>query len=88
MGDLRSEEKILVRKGDDTATLSDAQRLQGALRKYGSNTLLWVVQEDGAHERGLVEVVGDGLLRGYIDRFAAHTPAPMPAASGPRRSTV
>jgi hypothetical protein len=76
MDDLRSGEKILVRKGSDTATLSDAQKLQDAVRKYGSNTLLWVVQEDDTHRRGLVEVVGNGLLRGYIDRFAPQTGAP------------
>jgi len=71
--DLRSAGKIYVRKGNDTQFLADAERLHAALRRYGPNTLLWVVPEDESHPRGTVEMVSDGLLKGYIDRLAPYT---------------
>jgi hypothetical protein len=41
-----------------------------ALRRYGNNTLLWVVPAENGRTPGTVEVVMDGLLKAYIDRFA------------------
>jgi len=45
-------------------------RLLAALHEYGPCTLLWVEVQDAKHRAGTVETVGDGLLKGYIDRFA------------------
>lgn len=75
LDDLRTAEKIFVRKGVDTLSHSDAMQLYGALRRHGPNTLLWVVPEDETHRRGTVEVVGAGFLKGYIDRYAPYTMA-------------
>ncbi len=75
LDDLRTSEKIFVRKGGDTLSLPPAIQLHSALRRYGPNTLLWVVPEDEMHRRGTVEVIADGLLKGYIDRYAPYTMA-------------
>ena len=68
--DLRAGEKIFVRKGDDSARIEQIMPLFAALRRYGPATLLWVVRADGVRQAGTVEVLGRGLLKGYIDRFA------------------
>jgi hypothetical protein len=68
--DFRKGEKIFVRKSARTNGVDQAQRLLSLLEKYGSPTLLWVVQEDDCHPRGMVEVIEERLLKGYIDRFA------------------
>lgn len=70
LDDLRSGEKIFVRKGSDSRTIEDAIELHKRLRRFGPNTLLWVVPEDDQRRAGTVEVRGEGLLKGYIDRFA------------------
>ncbi len=70
IADLTSGDKIFVRKGADSTSLSDAKRLHEALLRYGNCTLLWVVPEDEAHPAGSVEVLERSLLKGYIDRFA------------------
>ena len=44
--------------------------LYGALRAIGPATLLWVVLADSDHASGTVEVVKEGLLKGYMDHFA------------------
>jgi hypothetical protein len=81
---LRSGEKILVRKGntlDPEAGPSPLPvpehymfALAEALARYGPNTLLWVV-EGGGQQPGAVEAVRDGLLLGHIDRFAPYPQA-------------
>ncbi len=70
LDDLRSAEKIFVRKGNDSARLDAIMPLLAALRRHGPATLLWVVPQDMAHSPGSVEVVQPGLLKGYIDRLA------------------
>jgi hypothetical protein len=68
--DLAAAEKIFVRKGEDSRREPDIEALHRALRRHGPATLLWVVPEDRERRRGTVEVLRDGLLRGFIDRFA------------------
>jgi hypothetical protein len=68
--DMRSAEKIFVRKGSDTRSNEAALKVFRSLQRYGRNKLLWVVTEDERHVAGTVEVLERGLLRGYIDRFA------------------
>lgn len=75
LADLRAAQMIFVRKGHDSLTLSEMQRLLDALHRHGPVTLLWVVPQDDAHPAGLVEVIGPQLLRGFVDRFAPYDDA-------------
>jgi capsular polysaccharide biosynthesis protein len=68
--DLRVGEKIWVWKSRSTETLDDIMPLLAALRRYGPNRLLWVVEGDGAHEPGTAELLQDDLVVGYVERFA------------------
>jgi capsular polysaccharide biosynthesis protein len=68
--DLRSADKIFVRKGADSQTREDIEALCRVLDSYGPVTLLWVVAADEEHPAGSVEAVRPRLLKGYIDRFA------------------
>ncbi len=65
--DLRLAEKVFVRKGQENA--DKITRLHDALRRFGPNSLLWVVEAAPAHPAGTVEIVGDGLFRGYVSKF-------------------
>ncbi len=73
--DLRSGEKIFLRK--DSGDLDEAQilRLYAALQSYGDNRLLWVSCSDDQEKVGRVEpsgVPGKGVLRGYMDAFSQY----------------
>lgn len=72
ISDLEDAEKIFVRlgRGADSQTQEQILPLFQALRRYGQNTLLWVVTSDGKMPPGTVEVLQDGLLKGYVDKFA------------------
>ncbi len=72
--DLAADCKVFVRKAPGAASDNDARTLLRALRRYGPATLLWVVPEDPAHPAGMVRVLGEGLLKAYIDRFAPEQP--------------
>jgi hypothetical protein len=75
IADLKNAEKILIRKGEGTETEADAIRLLEATRRYGPNTLLWVMPANADHPPGTVEVVRPHLLRGYVGRFAPYDDA-------------
>jgi hypothetical protein len=68
--DLSQAEKIFVYHGMEPLSSEQAGELLARLRAYGPNTLLWVELADAEHTPGTVEWCGDGLLKGYIDRFA------------------
>jgi hypothetical protein len=68
--DLSQAEKIFVFHGMEPLSSEQAGELLARLRAYGANTLLWVELADAEHRPGTVELCGDGLLKGYIDRFA------------------
>jgi hypothetical protein len=68
--DLASGEKIFVYHGMKPLTGAHAHALSRAIRLYGPSTLLWVELADAAHPPGTVEWVSEGLMKGYIDRFA------------------
>ncbi|HEX5325846.1 MAG TPA: hypothetical protein VFW75_04185 [Acetobacteraceae bacterium] len=70
--DLDNAEKIFVCKRNDPLAEQEVLPLHAALRRFGANTLLWVVPGDAAHPAGAVDRVMPGLLRGYIDRFAPY----------------
>ena len=44
--------------------------LVSALRTYGPNTVMFVSEVDQAHRSGEVELVREGLLKGYVSRLA------------------
>ena len=68
--DLNEARKIFIYRGMSPLPEADLRRLLAALRRYGPNALLWVELHDAAHQAGTVEEIGEGLLKGYIDRFA------------------
>jgi hypothetical protein len=68
--DLTIGEKIFVYHGMQPLSLPNARSLVRAMRDYGQSTLLWVELADAEHTCGTVERIEEGLLKGYIDRFA------------------
>ena len=68
--DLRQAEKIFIFHGMEPLSTQQAQALLARLRGFGPNILLWLELADAAHPAGTVEWVGEGLLKGYMDRFA------------------
>jgi hypothetical protein len=74
ISDLESSEKIFVRKGSPGEHLGHARELAAAIRAFGNGTLLWVVQ-DGAEKSGRLENIDEGLMQGWITRFAPYTDA-------------
>jgi hypothetical protein len=71
IGDLEQAKKIFVYTVVRRTSEPLIQRLVTAVRAYGSTTLLWVELEDEDHPAGTVEALRPGLLKGYLDRFAA-----------------
>jgi hypothetical protein len=70
MEELEAHEKIFVYKRNDTVASEEILALFMALNRYGPNTLLWVLPAETEQQVGTVEVLTDGLLKGYVDRFA------------------
>jgi hypothetical protein len=70
IADLAEGEKIFVFHGMEPLRLSDARNLAAAIRRHGPGTLFWVEVADAAHPPDTVEWVEEGLLKGYIARFA------------------
>lgn len=75
LSDLAGGEKILVRKGPPGESGPEIEALFEAVRRLGPNALLWVVEADGAHPPGSVDVLRNGLLKGYVARFAPYEEA-------------
>lgn len=67
--DLQAADTFFVRKSNEHAP-AEMMALYQAMRRYGPNILLWVEPADPFHPPGTVERLEDGLLRGFIDRFA------------------
>ncbi len=62
--------KIFVFKtGDRTCTPGEIRRIHRAMRRYGPATLLYVQLADSDHPPGRVDILVEGVLVGYIDRF-------------------
>ncbi len=68
--ELDAGEKIFVFKRATSVPESEILPLWLALNRRQPNTLLWVVPEEPGRPSGTVEVLMNGLLKGYIDRFA------------------
>jgi tRNA U34 5-methylaminomethyl-2-thiouridine-forming methyltransferase MnmC len=54
----------------DAMPEEEIEPLVAAIRRYGSNTLLFVTLADAGHRSGTVEERAPGFLVGYLDRFA------------------
>jgi hypothetical protein len=64
---LGAGEKILVFRSRQPDDVEIALRVGEALRGYGPNTLLWVSGTPSPRLVGTVELLGEGVLRGYIE---------------------
>ncbi len=70
LDDLDDGAKIFVFKRSGLIAGTEILPLFMALNRGRANTLLWVVPETPDRPSGTVEVIMDGLLKAYIDRFA------------------
>lgn len=70
--DLRSGEKILVRKGGANETSQQITDLMRAIRRHGPSKLLWVQAAEDADLAPSVRWALDGVLEGRIGRFAPY----------------
>jgi len=69
MRQMETAQKIFVYKPDGSPGDGALRDLSAAMRRYGNSVLLWV--EEAADDRaGTVEILADGLFRGYIDKFS------------------
>jgi hypothetical protein len=70
LADLAEGSKLFVFHGMEPLSEAQAFGLSRAIRAYGPGTLLWVEQADADNPPGSVRRIGDGLLKGHMDRFA------------------
>ena len=68
--EMEAGEKIFVFRREGAVPEAEIMPLFLALNREGPNTLLWVAPEEPGHPSGTVEVLMNGLLKGYINRFA------------------
>ncbi len=73
--ELEGDETIFVYKRNQTPDEAEIIALWLALRRLGGCTLLWVVPEEAGLPAGSVTMLGEGLLKGRVDRFAAYNDA-------------
>jgi hypothetical protein len=79
---LTKGDRVMVIKALRNFSLGDIEPLRMAIRKYGDAPLLFVnTTIESQAVAGTVEVAGDLLLRGHIDRFAA--PESVPRTTNP-----
>lgn len=77
LADLEEGEKLFVykwrpddqQKPEDTVAESQVVRLSQCLRRHGANTLLWVAPHECYRPSGLVEPIGEGLIKAYSTPF-------------------
>jgi hypothetical protein len=69
LDDLRDDSKVFVRQSTQPMTLDEILTLQRALRRIGPSARLLYIRPAAGHEvAGTVEILGDGLFLGLIDR--------------------
>ncbi len=74
--DLASGSKTFVyRTALSRLTHEEILGLRAAMRRYGENWLLYMRYSDSQHPSGLVELVDQGLMIGYLDAFHARPDA-------------
>jgi hypothetical protein len=75
MADMKAADRVFVWKSNVHSSEADVRDLVACLRRHGPNMLLWVNVEDADHPAGIVEYAGNGLLKGYVRRFAPYAAA-------------
>jgi hypothetical protein len=73
--DLQLGRRIMVIKRNVPMRLSDVLPLFQLLREHGPNTLLWIEQAGDGRAPGTVEVLQEGLMKGYVEHFAPYDKA-------------
>jgi hypothetical protein len=73
--DMTSARQVFIWKSNVATSEADIRDLVACIRRYGPNLLLWVNVADQAHPDGSVEYAGDGLLTGYVSKFAPYETA-------------
>ena len=73
--DLASGDKIWVWKSQPTTHIEQIMPLMESLRRFGPNTMLWIVEADADHAAGTIEPLSPDLIKGYIARFAPYANA-------------
>jgi tetratricopeptide (TPR) repeat protein len=69
--DLESGSKIFIfRPGAPVPDTAQLEHLYTAMRRYGDNTLLYILCGDPDHRPGTVEIVNPGLMIGYLSRLS------------------
>jgi len=69
LDELEGGQKIFVYKNDPEISQPEALMLLRALRRHGNNPLLFVAVALGKNKPGQINNLGEGLFRGYVDRF-------------------
>lgn len=75
LSDLKLGNRIMVVKRNCPMELSEVLPVFQALREYGPNTLLWIEEARARHAAGTVEVLANGLMKGYVRSLAAYDKA-------------
>jgi tetratricopeptide (TPR) repeat protein len=70
LDDLKLGAKLFVCR-INAITAAEATALHTAMRTYGRPHLLCVQKSDANHAAGSVETLGEGLMLGYVSRFAS-----------------
>ncbi|HEX4261780.1 MAG TPA: hypothetical protein VHY76_11840, partial [Acetobacteraceae bacterium] len=73
---LESGQRIFVYKKATLPPLHAIREIHEGLQRYGRNRLLWVTLADARNAAGTLELVTEGLLRGYIDHFSPYENVP------------
>lgn len=72
---LQAADRIFIYRTHKELNEAHLLSLHVLLREYGPTTLLYVTTATADHPAGTVEVIADGLLRGYLGRFAPYDDA-------------
>jgi hypothetical protein len=76
LDDLQRGDKIFICKRNPGLFDHELLPLWLAIRRHGNGTLLCVVPATGEQTPGSVEWMQDGLMKGYIEKFAQHEDVP------------
>jgi hypothetical protein len=75
---MEDADKLFVFRQNEPITQSEIEVMVAELRQYGPCSVLWIVERDEAHSAGTVVLVADGLMKGFIERFAPREQANSP----------
>jgi hypothetical protein len=80
IADLAAGSRIFVYRGMRRLPRLLIARLAEGLRAYGTSSLFCVDLHDREHPPGTVEELGDGVFKGYLDRFGTDGIADQPSS--------